>query len=190
MPTAADSNGIPRYVETDVGTNGSFAALLNLALGWVSDALTNFKGTHTDVRRRVMTAGNLFTTADSSEVGIYKDFPQTADAAALTISFAKARAASKLVIRASGICEMSTGQLGSRATLGVRINTTDYDVAVAAFPAGGSGARRTFVGEIEVSGLAAGTYAIRPRFKAGYHPTTFGFYTSDDMVSLSVTETN
>lgn len=43
MPTAADSNGLPRYVEGDVGSSGSFASLLNLGLGWISDALTALK---------------------------------------------------------------------------------------------------------------------------------------------------
>ncbi len=39
MPTAADSNGIPRYIESDAGTNGTFSSLLNRGLDWVSAAL-------------------------------------------------------------------------------------------------------------------------------------------------------
>lgn len=61
MPTAADANGIPRYIEADSGPGGKFADLLNLGLGWISAVLTPVGGTLKragDLVNGVTAAGN------------------------------------------------------------------------------------------------------------------------------------
>jgi hypothetical protein len=135
---------------------------------------------HTTVRNRFCTVTNSFTATT------FADFTG-ADATALAMTFTKTRAATKLVVNLTGVCELTTGVV-QNGHLGISVNGVDYEVGRARFPAGASNNRRTITGVIEITGVAAGTFTVKPRFRATASSSTFGFY-ADDMVSYSITET-
>ena len=68
--------------------------------------------------------------------------------------------------------------------LGLNINGTNYEVARFQFPEALN--RSLMVGEIEISGVPAGTLTISPRFKSGA-ASVVSFYT-EDYVNYSVQE--
>lgn len=138
-------------------------------------------GFHTRVVQRLaLTAQNTFTNQTT-----YADFPNATDAAALQISFVKAFAATRLVLTVHASCQLSAGA-AQALVLGLRIATTDYDVARFRFPAATS--RNLLTGSREVTGLAAGTYTIKPRFLAATASGVDFFGSGDDWITYSVTE--
>lgn len=135
---------------------------------------------HTLVLRRAMSASNGFTNQSS-----FADFPVSADATALAASFIKRSASTKLVVRMTGSPNFTSG--ASQAMfLGINIDGTDTEVARMKFPT--ATVREVITGEVEISGVGAGTLDIKARFRA----TTASSVTFEtgDVVSLSITETS
>lgn len=114
----------------------------------------------------------------------FADFPNADDAEAMLSSFVKRFGDTKLVIRIYASAQMSSG-VSQNGTLGLRIGATDYDVAKRRFPT--APAREDFNNAIELNGIPAGTYAVKPRFRAG-GASQFEWFT-DDYLTYEITET-
>lgn len=133
---------------------------------------------HSKTIRRVMGATNTFTNQTS-----YADFPVSGDASALQMSFSKGSSDTKLRVEVTGTAQLSSG-VSQRAYIGIRVGSTDYDVALRMFPAATS--RENITGVAEITGVAAGSLTIKPRFKAS-GASQFQLFT-DDFVSYTITE--
>jgi hypothetical protein len=147
-------------------------SLLHAAGGWVPSR------PNTTGANRLFGAQNQFTNA-----GGYASFPVSADATALQTSFTKYGAATRLRVRLFATGQFSAG-VGQNAFLGLRIGTTDYDIARRFFLEGAN--RQNFAGEVFLSGIAAGTVNVLPRFRMSA-ASVFTFY-ADDYLSYSVEE--
>ena len=130
------------------------------------------------IRRRFMSGENPFTNITS-----FSGFPNSADATALTGTLAKTRSSTRLIARMSGSAVLRSGTT-QPMFLGLNINGTDYEVARFQFPEATN--RSLMVGEIEISGVPAGSLTISPRFKGG-SASIVSFY-FEDYVNYSVQE--
>lgn len=133
---------------------------------------------HSVTNRRVIGTTNTFTNQTS-----YADFPASGDATALAMTFQKASDHTKLRVEVTGTAQLSSGT-SQRAYIGIRVGSTDYDVAMRMFPTATS--RENITGFAEIAGVPAGSLAIKPRFKAG-GASQYQFFT-DDFVAYTVTE--
>lgn len=134
------------------------------------------------VRSRLqLSAINTWTNQTS-----YADFPNATDKAALDGTFVKIAPGSKLLVTLNAISGMTAG-VSQSAYWGINLGGVDYDIARAVHPQATTPKTRLLMAGIrEIAGLAAGAYAVKPRFKA---QTASGFDTApDDMISYSVTE--
>jgi hypothetical protein len=134
---------------------------------------------HTDARYRTMSALNEFGNKTS-----YTDFPTPADKSALDMTFVKRSSATKLVIQVAGSAKLASG-VEQQATLALNIGGTAYPCARAGVLVAPS--RVYLNGTTEVSGIGAGSLAIKPQF-AATNASAFQFQ-GGDSVSYSVTET-
>jgi hypothetical protein len=135
---------------------------------------------------RINTTGvsrNMGTLNSFNNATTYSVFPIPADATAMTASFTKIGANTRIRARVYGTAELGSG-VAQMAYIGLRFNSTDYDVARRAFPQAVS--RESFVNEVFLTGITAGTYTIQPVFKAA-GASAFNFYT-DDTVSWVIDE--
>ena len=132
----------------------------------------------TVITRRIISALNSFTSTS------YVTFPNSADRTAMTISFTKRRADTKLLVRVNVSGEWSAAT-PAYAYAGIKVGSTNYDVAQQRY--NNSGTRMGFSGENEVAGLSAGVYTIEPivRVAAG----AWNMYTGDDYLFYTVEET-
>lgn len=138
---------------------------------------------HVRAVRRVMSGQNTFTGTT------WTDLPVTADATATTLSFVKNRADTRLIINFFGSAETYESS-NQRYGFGVRVGNTDYELARMLFNNAGAGTRKAVSGVIEVTGLAAGSYSIKPRvIKLAGGSGGCTFYADDDFIAYSVEET-
>lgn len=112
-------------------------------------------GPHTAVVNRAISALNQFSNPTSAT-----DFPVSADATALLISFTKKIVGSALLIFLSIPMQLGSG---SAQNLGAVINVagTDYPVSLQSFPTAISYGMVS--GVVLVSGVAAGSVVVKPR---------------------------
>jgi len=106
---------------------------------------------------RIISAQNNFSNQTT-----YGDFPVSADATALQISFTKQRADTNLLVSVHFPLYFSSG-VAQLKYFGLRSGSTDYDVAIGYFL--GAVSTYTLSGVRSISGIAAGTHTIKPRFK-------------------------
>lgn len=142
---------------------------------------------HTAGVRRVMGADNALSNPTS-----YTILPNAADRAALTMSFTKYSPSTVLVLSIAGTFAIDSGVGGQRFYLGLRVNSTDYDVSQLGFYAGWTLTApwrvAAFPGHQVVSGLAAGVHTIQPVVKLS-SAAAVNFHITDDWISYTVTET-
>jgi hypothetical protein len=134
---------------------------------------------HSNTIYRIISNGTTWTNPNG-----YADYNAT-DKAAMTLSFTKHRADTKLVIEMSGTFQLTSGAQQNLA-LGISIGGTDYSIAPVNVPA--VVARYPASGNREITGLAAGSYTIFPRFNGG-GAVIVNTYANDDNLTYSVTET-
>ena len=152
------------------------AAQLNEQL---RDNMTEVRAPHADAIRRVMANLNNFTNQTT-----YADFPNATDKAAMDITFVKELAATSLLVSVLAQTQLSSG-VAQNLFVGLSIGGTDYDVGQSRFIAGAS--RNLIIGTRVITGVSAGSKAIKPRFKAGT-ASSVDFFATDDFVSYSVME--
>jgi hypothetical protein len=134
---------------------------------------------HSNTIYRIISNGTTWTNPNG-----YADYNAT-DKAAMTLSFTKHRADTKLVIEMSGTFQLTSG-VQQNLALGISIGGTDYSIAPVNVPA--VVARYPASGNREITGLAAGSYTIFPRFNGG-GAVIVNTYANDDNLTYSVTET-
>lgn len=152
---------------------------------WASDTdarlddIEDIPTTHARAVRRVMGADNFFNNQVS-----FADFPQAADAAAMQINFTKQKDSTLLLVTMQGTGEYTTGSARNHY-LALSINGTDYDVAQYYFPNAVN--RNLMVGTAEITGVAAGTHVVKPRFRSSGAAQLY-FRASNDFVAYSIME--
>lgn len=141
-------------------------------------------GSHQKVVSRTMSATNQF-----SDRTAYTDFPVTADAAALQIQFEKVASESKLVLDVRAAANLASGlEQDIYIALNIALvggSAADYQVARYRFPTATN--RQNITGIVEVVGLGAGTYTIKPRVRSSSAAQVL--FTASDHLHYSVTET-
>lgn len=135
---------------------------------------------HSNAVRRVMANNNAYTNQTS-----YADLSNATDKAAMDSTFTKVRADTKLLVRVSATAELTSGS-AQALFVGLNIGGTDYDVAFRQFYT--ATYRGEIVGEREIPGIAAGSLAVKPRFKSE-SAAAVSLWAGDDFISYSVTET-
>jgi hypothetical protein len=172
-------NTPPDRVDIDV-LNGNFQKIDDFAV--LTDGRLDTieaRGAHTSVFNRQMAGTNAINDQTA-----YVDLPNAPDLAALSGNFVKAATATKLVITISGSAELAAGA-SQPIYFGIRLNTTDYDVARPIYPV--AVARVHFTRTIEITGLAAGTIPFKPRVRSTAAAQIRLF--ADDFLSITITET-
>jgi hypothetical protein len=137
------------------------------------------RATHADAIRRVMANTNTFT----NQTG-YADFPNATDKAAMDITFVKDLSGTSLLVAVMAQCSLDSGA-AQNIFVGLSIGGTDYDVGQSRFTAGPS--RNLIIGTRVITGVNAGSLAVKPRFKTGA-ASSVNFFPPDDFVTYSVTE--
>jgi hypothetical protein len=106
---------------------------------------------------RSLSAQNNFSNQTT-----YGDFPVTADATALQISFTKQYAETDLLVSIHAPLYFSSG-VAQEKYLGLSIGGTDYDIATAYFL--GAISTYSISGVRSISGISAGSKTVKPRFR-------------------------
>lgn len=145
----------------------------------VVENTTQLRAVHAGGVRRYMANTNTFTNQTS-----YADFPNATDKAAMDLTFIKELADSALLVFVNASLSFDSGA-GQMMSLGLSIGGSDYDVAQYRFDAAVN--RRSFLGLRVITGVAAGSLAVKPRFKAST-TSSVNFYANDDYVQFSVIE--
>lgn len=145
----------------------------------IGDNLVELRPTHAAAIRRVLANNNDFTNQTT-----YADFPNATDKTAMDVTFVKDASDTGLLVTVLAQCQLSSG-VAQNMFLGLSIGGTDYDVGQGRFIAGAS--RNFMIGTRMITGINAGSLAIKPRFKAGT-ASAVTFFASDDFVTYSVTE--
>lgn len=134
---------------------------------------------HTQVASRILSSNNIFSNQTS-----YGDFPISADATALQMSFTKYRSDTIIVVSVSFPIYFSSG-VAQTKYIAININGTDYRVANIYLQTAIQTA--TIVGSTSISGIAAGTLTIKPRFATD--TASADQFLSNIQCSYTVTET-
>jgi hypothetical protein len=129
-------------------------------------------------RIRSLAADNNFSNATS-----FTDFTNAADKTALDMTFVKKRSSSSLLVTINASSFFNAG-VSQRKAMGLNIAGTDY--LIVKILVGDANARLIYSDSLLISGVAAGSLAIKPRF------ITFGasndVFQNDTTVSYSVEE--
>ena len=145
----------------------------------VVENTVELRATHADAIRRVLANNNDFNNQTT-----YADFPNATDKAAMDITFVKDLATTSLLVSVLAQTQLSSG-VAQNLFVGLNIGGTDYDVGQSRFTAGAF--RTVIIGTRVITGVSAGSKAIKPRFKAGA-ASAVTFFANDDFVSYSVME--
>ena len=129
-------------------------------------------------RNRVMSATNAFNNQTS-----YADFPISADKTALDMTFVKKRASSSLLVTID--CQLTFNAGASQIkTIALSIGGTDYAITNTRQ---GDAVRYMYLsGSRLISGIAAGSLAVKPRFATA--GASQDFFESGLIFSYSVEE--
>lgn len=131
---------------------------------------------------KTLTPSSAFTWTSSS----YVDLLDASGGSAVSVTITKASGASTgLMLRATLSCVGNT-VTNSSVTLGVNDGTTDWDVARLRVT---SASHRQLVGEVMLTGLAAGTYTLKLRVKSSAS-VQINFNNATNSASLSALEVN
>jgi hypothetical protein len=134
---------------------------------------------HADIRNRIMSADNNFSNQTS-----FVDFPIAADKTALDLTFIKVRSDTKLVVQLNLMIAFTSG-VSQIMTSGINIAGTDYEITRNLLPT--AVAYSTLTGVREITGINAGSLAIKPRFRCASASAIV--VPINTIVSYSVTET-
>jgi hypothetical protein len=108
-------------------------------------------------RNRFFAVVNNFTNQTT-----YADFPNAADKTSLDMTFIKKRTSSSLLVVIAGSWEHASGAI-QRQWLGLNVAGTDYDITNVIASSGTS--YETVSGSRLLTGISAGSLAIKPRFR-------------------------
>lgn len=121
---------------------------------WVS-----VNANHMDGKRREVAANNVFTNTNT----VWTDLPQAADKSALDMTFTKRIAGSKLIVHVDTQIQLLSGTAGGIIEVGLSVGGTDYSVAL--LYAHDTVTRYHFSGATVITGVAAGSVAVKPRVR-------------------------
>ena len=141
--------------------------------------LNELRAIHVGGIQRFMANNNTFSNQTT-----YADFPNATDKAAMDLTFVKSSSDTALLVSIDASLSFDSGA-GQLMTLGLSIGGTDYDVARYQFD--GAVNRRPFSGQRIITGVAAGSLAVKPRFKAA-GASAVVFYANSDYVHYSLLE--
>jgi hypothetical protein len=128
--------------------------------------------------RRIMANNNGFTNNTA-----YADFPNATDKGAMDLTFVKELSGTALFVQMQGSVSLDSG-VAQNMFLGISIGGSDYDVAQYYFPSTG---RLLIVGSSVLTGISAGSLAVKPRFKTGAASAST-FAANVDFVSYTIIE--
>jgi hypothetical protein len=139
---------------------------------------TELRATRAAAVRRDMTNTNTFTNQTS-----YADFPGVDDKPAMDLTFIKESGDTALLVSVHTSCNFASGS-SQVLSVGLSIGGTDYDVSRFLFPT--AAFRALFSGTRVITGVGAGSLAIKPRFRAAGASSVQ--FVSGDQVYYSVIE--
>lgn len=131
-------------------------------------------------RRRIMGTNHTYSNPTA-----WTPLNVPGDATPLTANFTKRVATTRLMMRLTVTCNMTSGA-AQAIFWGLRRGATDHEIAQFGFPAGPA-PRATIAGILEVTGVAAGTYSIQPVLRSAA-AATVQLWAIDDLLTWEVEE--